>query len=310
VKRAILISIIFCNLPALVLGEVTVQVYRADGLTPFDCNNDVMVGGKLCLVVSSDSNDYWSGGLFISGEDRNFGILLGTGYNPTTRDYTGSHFQAAGELSRVTDWDDSLISGFDLYTFYLVDTNSFDDSTVAGDWFIIDYRAEQTGQCNIGFYEYFEDYADTWNEPAKIITLSQVATRDLDSDGKVDFNDFALFSNEWMKTNCAEHSYCNGADLDFDGDVDCNDLELFDRFWLWGTYEKTSENPNKGQNIMPEYPNVMLSASVSDQELTEKDIAGLIEFTEQLWQDEEVRKVMSRKELDEFIKLIKMSYEE
>jgi hypothetical protein len=302
VKRAILISIIFCNLSALVYGDVMVHTYRADGLTPFDCNDDVMVGGRLCFVVSSDSNDYWSGGLFISGEDRNFGILLGRGYDPNTRDYTGSHFQAAGELSRATDWDDSLISGFDLFTFHPVDTNSFDNSTIAGKWFIIDYLAEQVGNCNIGFY----DYEVSWDEPIEVITLSQVVTRDLDSNGEVDFNDFALFSNEWMNNDCAEPGHCDGADFDFDGDVDYNDLHLFSGFWLWNSQETIPKEPN----IWPEDPNVMLSASVSDKELTEKDVAGLIEFAEQLWQDEEVRKVMSREELDEFIKLIKMSYEE
>ncbi len=52
-----------------------------------------------------------------------------------------------------------------------------------------------------------------------------------------------------------------------------------------------------------------LSTSDDNQELTEKDIAELIEFIEQLWQDEEVRKEISRKELDEFISLIKKSCE-
>jgi hypothetical protein len=251
-KRIILILIIFCSFPDLVFGSVSVQVYKADGLTPFDCNDEVMVGEKLSFVVSSDSNDYWSGGLFISGQDRNFGILSGRSYDPNTRDYTGSHLQASGELARVTDWEDSLIRGFDLFTFYPVDVNSFDDSTIAGDWFIIDYMAEQIGQCSVGFYDYYDNDV-SWDEPVQIFTFSQVVSRDLNSDGTVDFKDLALFSNEWMKDDCAEPNYCNGADLDFDGDVDHKDLQLFTQFWLGQEREESSEDPN----TMSENPNVI-----------------------------------------------------
>jgi hypothetical protein len=56
-------------------GQISLKVCQADGETPFDCNDDIMVGTRLALVISSDSNDYWSGGLFIAGQERAFGTL-------------------------------------------------------------------------------------------------------------------------------------------------------------------------------------------------------------------------------------------
>ncbi len=251
-KKTILILIVTCYFSVAGFADVFVQVCGPDGITPFDCNDDVMVGGKLSFLLTSDFNDYWAGGLFISGEDRDFGTLSGRDYDPNTRDYTGSHFQPAGQLARVFDWEDSLISGFDLYTFYRAEPNSYDNTTFPGDWFVIDYIAEQIGSCDIGFYEYFEDDAMTWSEPVQIITFSQVITRDLDSDGIVDFNDFSLFANEWMKTDCAEPDYCNGADLDSDGDVDYNDLQSFNEFWLWGAPPEIPSEPNENPDEEPD----------------------------------------------------------
>ena len=133
----------------IALGQISLNVYDADEITPFDCNGHTMVGTRLTLIVSSDSNDYWSGGLFITGQDRALGTLGGRDYDPNTRDWTGSHFEDAGDLAKVTEWRDSFIWGFDFYTFYPVNGNSEDNSTVPGDWFIIDYYADEVGECNV-----------------------------------------------------------------------------------------------------------------------------------------------------------------
>ena len=222
-------------------GQVSLKVYEADETTPFDCDEDIMVGTKHTLIVSSDSNDYWSGGLFIAGQDRALGTLAGRGYDPNTRDWTSSHYEDAGDLAKVTAWKDSSIWGFDLYTFYPsypVDGNSEDNSTVPGDWFIIDYYADEVGECNVGFY----DYSISWDDPNYYITFSHIPTRDLNSDEVVNFSDFAIFASQWNATNCNDPNWCAGADLDRDTDVDYNDLGLFVEYWLWPT---SANGPNE-----------------------------------------------------------------
>lgn len=54
---------------------------------------------------------------------------------------------------------------------------------------------------------------------------------DFDSDGDVDFIDFALFAAYWQETGCA---ICSRADLNCDGKVDILDLQEFGVNWLVG----------------------------------------------------------------------------
>ena len=238
-KRLVTLILILGVVP-IAAGQVTLKVYEADEVTLFDSNEAIMVGTKLTLIVSSDSNDYWSGGLFILGQDRALGTLTGRGCDPNTRDCTNSHYEDAGDLAIVTAWNDSSICGFDLYTFYPVDGNSEDNSTIMGDWFIIDYYADEVGECNVGFY----DYSVSWDDPNYYITFSHIPTRDLNSDEIVNFGDFAIFSSRWNATDCNDPNWCDGADLDRDGYVDHNDLELFVEYWLWPTSGNDSNEPN------------------------------------------------------------------
>lgn len=238
--KRLCILILALSVVQMAAGQVTLKVYEADGVTPFDKNDDIMVGTRLTLVVSSDSNDYWSGGLFIRGDDRALGALEGRAYDSNTRDWTGSHYEDTGELARVTAWDDSYIWGFDLFTFYPVDSNSADNSTEAGNWFVIDYYVDEVGNCNLEFY----DYSISWDEPNYCISFSHVPTRDLNWDDVVNFVDYAIFSSRWNATACNDPNWCDGADLERDGDVDCNDLGLFADYWLWPTSPKVPNGPD------------------------------------------------------------------
>jgi hypothetical protein len=58
-------------------------------------------------------------------------------------------------------------------------------------------------------------------------------TGDLDRDCRVDFEDFAQFSSQWLNT-CSPPSYCNGVDLTQDGAVDMLDMSMFAAHWLEG----------------------------------------------------------------------------
>lgn len=248
--KVFLILTIVLGIVPIALGQDSLKIYWPDGTTPFDCNSGIMVGDNRVLVISSDSNDYGKisvFGVFIAGDDRLGAILAGRGLDPNdpnARDYTGSHLENAGLFARVTQWRDSDIWGFDFFTFYPVDAYSEPNSTVPGDWFVIDYHAIKAGDINVGFYIYNDD--EGWDEPNYILTFHNVPTRDLNSDETVDFLDFATFSSHWNDTDYGDPNWCAGADIDRDGDVDNKDLGLFVEYWLW---------PNPGNEpVEPEYP--------------------------------------------------------
>lgn len=272
-KKLIILTFILGIAP-IALGQVWLQIYEADGVTPFDCDSSVMVGDKLVIIVISDSSELWSGGLFIVGQDRLLGTLAGRGLDPgldpndpNSRDYSGSHYGDAGDFAIVNEWKDSDMWGYDLYTFYPTDGYSKDDSTVPGNWFVIDYYANEVGDCSVGFY----DYDISFFEPNCLITFTNVPTRDLNSDEVVDFRDFAIFSLQWSSGGCDDPDWCGGADIDRDGDVDHNDLGLFVEYWLWPDSDNGQDEPGSpGDPNYPEDPNIIYSLV---------DASGLSEIT-------------------------------
>ena len=227
--KTLTILALFLGMTSMAMGEVSTRVCLADSNTPLELADpnipfvyqDFMVGTKLTIIVDSNIAEYWDGGLFITGIDRNCGVLSARDYNDTTLDWEGSRFEAAGEMAHVYDCQDVDRSGFDLYSRI---------NTAAGDWFIIDYTATNVGKCNVGFYDYFEPAGMDF--PLYELTFSHVRTRDFNNDTSVDFADFAVLASHWQETGCSDPNWCEGTDLDTDGNVDCNDLTLFVDYWL------------------------------------------------------------------------------
>jgi hypothetical protein len=234
--KKLMFLVLFFSMVSAVVGEVSTRVCLADGNTPLEPIEvnfpiikypDIMVGTKLTIFVWSDVNEYWGdeedndgGGLAIEEAYLDYGVLSARDYNEFTSDYEGSHFDAAGNEAVVWDWEESGVDGFDLYT----------GSTAieAGDWFVIDYTAQNIGDCNVGFY----DHRISWFDPNYYLAFSHVRTRDFNSDTKVDFGDFAVLALYWQATGCNDPSWCQGTDLDIDGNVDFDDLMLFVEYWL------------------------------------------------------------------------------
>jgi len=215
--------LIFLGTAATASGEVFVNLYSADGnILPEP--QVVMVGTKLSLVVGSSVAEYWSGALTLAGENVNYGVLSGRGYNGFS--YEGSCLPAAGDEAVVYDWEESGIDGLDLYTGF--------SNLEADDWFIIDYIATHIGDCNAGFYAHNIPFDDIL---IRHIEFTHVRTRDFNNDTQVDFGDFATFASYWHQTGYADPNQCQGTDLDADGGVDANDLILFADYWL----EKTDK---------------------------------------------------------------------
>jgi len=230
--KKITIMALFLDMASMAMGEVSTRVCLADGNTPLELADpnipviyrDIMVGTKLTIIVESNIAEYWDGGLFITGTDRDYGVLSGRDYNDTTFDWKGSRFEAVGDEARVYDWEDEMQSGFDLYAHYA------HISAEAGDWFIINYAATIIGNCSVGFYDCRGPGGMDF--PVYDLVFSHVPTRDFNNDARVDFADFAVLASHWQETGYSDPNWCEGTDLDADGNVDCNDLTLFMDYWL------------------------------------------------------------------------------
>ena len=235
---------------------INVRVCESDTITPFD-NRDITVGTDLTFIVSSDVDEYWSGGFFIAGQDRGLGTLAGRDYDPNSRDYTGSHSPEAGGLAKVTAWQDSNIWGFDLYGGF--DPYGSAPNCQAGDWFVIDYHVDQPGSCDIGFY----DYDMSWSEPNFSYTFTQVPTRDFNDDQIVNLLDFAVLSSYWLATDCNDCNWCDETDIDTDGDVDVDDLVLFTDYWLDGAPEPNEPEPEP-ESYIPDPNTIYIIIDAND----------------------------------------------
>ncbi len=241
VRKLLILTLVLGVVP-IATAQIALRVCEADGVTPFD-GHDIMVGSKLTLIVSSDTDDYWSGGLFIAGQDRALAILSGRDSDLNTRDCTQSHYEAAGNMAKVTAWKDSDIWGFDLY--------GSDINVIAGDWFIIDYEAISLGDPNVGFY----DYSISWNDTTSLLTFHHVPTRDFNRDEIVDISDYVTLASCWLDENCSDPNWCGGTDISRDSWVDMVDFALFEKYWLWGA--PPGEEPNYPDE--PADPNIIFS---------------------------------------------------
>jgi len=240
IRHKILVSIFVFS--GAVYAQVFIQLCDPCDLTPL-ITNQVMVGKKCSLLLTSDANDLWSGGLFLSGEDREMGVLQGRGKDPNSRDWKGSRLEAAGPMAKVYAWSDSEISGFDFYTS--------EYSCQAGMWFLVDYLALQPGDCCIGYY----DHSFSWTQPDPnvLITIENIPNLDFHLDDVIDLKDFAIFSSHWLEESCSDPAWCEQTDIDRNGVVGLTDLILFVEYWLWGTpgYQPDPPPPAEPNNVEP-----------------------------------------------------------
>jgi hypothetical protein len=209
---------VLCFIGTTANGQIFTSVYLADSNTSLDiidqttsCRqyDDIMVGSRLKIVISSDSNVYWGGDLGVTDE-----------YWPYCFISQRAPLQAAGLRASVYEFEESDIK---LYGMYAGDKNR-----VAGNWFIADYNTISVGDCKIGFY----DEAISLYEPIYYLCFSHVPTRDFNNDKIVDFQDFNMLLSYWMETDCVDPYWCQGADIDRSGIVNIQDLVAFCEFWL------------------------------------------------------------------------------
>jgi len=141
---------------------------------------------------------------------------------------------------------------------------------------------------------------------------------DFDSDGMVNFFDYALIAGAWLTTPNDVNYYDDIYDLVDNNFIDSNDLARFCEVWLWQTawakafpcdYGQTmglgmgrsmSESLGLTEELFPYEP-----AKQTQPQLTEADIEEIIKWLEELWlTDEEVRKIISEDEWLKFIEAV------
>jgi hypothetical protein len=252
---AITISIVLASIAS---ANVSVTVYRCDGKTPLapkdpntpHVHSDVMVGTRLVLVVSSDKpwkkedkdlmRKYgWWGGLQCAWDDWGRGKLLGRGYDPNSLSHTyrDSCLPAAGIPSVA--WPHEPIAafvessrrvGFELETL---------PDVVAGDWFVLDYVAENVGSCNVGLFDYWLSF----NVPQETLTFNHVPSQDFDGNGIVNFADFASLASQWRQPADPNAAVPRPYDSDADRLIGPSDLAMFADFWLEQTDCRAAPEP-------------------------------------------------------------------
>lgn len=237
-----LLVLVLAALTPAAAARVWVTVYQPDGKTPLaavdadhaNVYREIMVGTRLTLVVSSDTGEKWGGFLLLSGDDVNDAGLSGRGLTPPSpgsplklSTYKDSSLNAAGTKAYVRDFANSDGTGLNLSSDYFSYITG-GHPAYPGDWFVVDYYAEQVGIYNVELYD------STTSSDVLLQTLSftHIPSRDFNHDTMVDFQDFARFASHWRSAADPGSSQTADLDLNTDGRVDLADLASFSRRWL------------------------------------------------------------------------------
>lgn len=252
-KRLISTLFVFW-LSSQLCGAIQLRVCNPNTLQPLELE-EVMMGTTVSILVQSDANDLWGGGVFIEGNNRKQGLLTARRSDPNSFNWDSSdpnlfHFNwdksclpAAGPKAYVLGWKDSNIWGFDCYTDDL--------ERQPGNWFVLDYTPLRPGLCTVSFYDHNESWADA--DPNLTFDIHNTPTRDLNPDDVVNLADFVLFAADWNTiSDPNDPNTISPSDFDGDGYVGLTDALLFSDYWLYGTpgWEPAEETAEPG--IAPE----------------------------------------------------------
>jgi hypothetical protein len=226
---------------------VSLRICDSDGNTAIDCNSPVMVGSNLTIYIDSNSiSTLWLGGIDINMPAQNpsspYGQLFGRGWDSEAMDFADSHLASAGNRASTTCWQNQDQQSFEF--------RAAGSDVTPGPWFVVDYNVTSVGDCNLKLVEYRDSSIAMLHSQV----LHQVATRDFNHDGNIDFQDFAKFASYWMHTDCNQLNDCGGTDINPipDGKIDSLDLMYFAQFWL-GQFR--NNNPLDNTNGEPEANN-------------------------------------------------------
>ena len=276
------------------------------------CFFDVEQSGSWSANASYDESTFQS---TLTDDSASWAVneLAGRFVNPYTNQ-TLQFFIVSNDVNTIKVWSDiNSIAGYgdtyQIYDYHLTaDSNCIDAGDpdfnpgpnmkdIDGERRVFDGDDNGTEIVDIGADEYY------WS-PA-----------DFNSDGLVNFFDYALLSSAWL-TDPNKQYYNEICDLVDNDRIDSNDLARFCEDWLWQTawaktfpfsYEKMGCSMGESLGLTQElFPSV--SSKQEQPELTAVDIEEIIKWLEDLWlTNEEVRKIISEDDWLKFIELVKDS---
>jgi subtilisin family serine protease len=137
---------------------------------------------------------------------------------------------------------------------------------------------------------------------------------DLNFDGIVNFIDYAIFANDWLKAT----GFNESCDLDDNGQINAADLQIFCSEWLWeGSWISNwmIEMDNQ-QMMMQQGQGESMQMVVGDMEqvsvqkkstVTEEDIKKVIDWFEWLWDEGILKERLSEEQFNELLKSLENS---
>jgi len=139
------------------------------------------------------------------------------------------------QLPRQGEYPNGMIKGYEFYV-----SNNADDwgATVAsGTWTAGKMEKQVSFDRKLGKYVRLvarsEVNGEAWTTMAELNVLAVQPDSDINDDGKVNLEDFAVLSVWWDDENgCSSPGWCGGADFDMSGVVDFTDLAYFVENWL------------------------------------------------------------------------------
>jgi hypothetical protein len=209
-----------------------------------------MAGTRLTLVVSSDTASRWGGHLGLPQNEAPRAKLSGRGFTyifpqpgsavkiPTYKD---SCLDAAGTGATVQDFADAWTIGLAFDNDVRPYLTGGGHPAYPGDWFVVDYYAEQAGDCSVRLYANgpVGPIVGPWVEPdvgpltlLQTLSFTHVPSRDFNGDAVVDFRDFARFAAHWRCPVDPKSDSDATFDFKTDGQVDLPDLASFCNYWL------------------------------------------------------------------------------
>ena len=257
---------------------------------------------------ASYDNSTFQSTLTNSGADWAVNELAGKFVNPYTSQYL-QFFIVSNDVNTMKVWSDvNDIAGYGdpyhIYDYHLrVGSACIDHGYPEGDYTgqtdidgeprLFDGDANGTPTVDMGADEYY------WS-PA-----------DFNSDGFVNFFDYAFFSSAWQ-SDPNDENYNEDCDLEDNNSIDYNDIALFCEDWLWQTaWAKAfpfsygrgmgkSMGMGMGEGFFPS-----IQAKQAQPELTADDIEEILKWLAELWlTDEEVRKMISEDEWLKFMEAV------
>ena len=143
------------------------------------------------------------------------------------------------QLPRQGEYPNGMIKDYEFY----VSNNAADwGSAVASGTFAGDKTEKQvTFDCVLGRYVRLKAFSEVndnpWTSMAELNVLAVQPDTDINNDGKVNIEDFAIMAAWWDDDGgCVEPGWCGGADFNMSGTVDILDFTYFAENWLRQTW--------------------------------------------------------------------------